>query len=237
MTKSSRVVTPAVKFILSRICRIDAADMKRVPKTGPIIVVMNHVNFLEVPLLYSFLFPRDAIGIIKRETWDNPIMGALADSWQAIAIDREGSDLSAMRKALEVLDRKGLLLIAPEGTRSGDGRLRKGHGGVVQLALRSGAPILPIAHHGGERFWANLKSVRRTRFAFRVGEPFVLEPPSGNGDGAAGGVARSVPRSVRAEMVDAIMNRISILLPEWQRGEYPDPENASTRCLRFVSLG
>jgi len=68
MTKSSRVVTPAVKFILSRICRIDAADMKRVPKTGPIIVVMNHVNFLEVPLLYSFLFPRDAIGIIKRET-------------------------------------------------------------------------------------------------------------------------------------------------------------------------
>lgn len=235
MTTSSRIVTPAVKFILSRLCRIDSAEMRRVPKSGPLIVVMNHVNFLEVPLLYSFLFPRDAIGIIKRETWDNPVLGALANSWQAIAIDREGADLSAMRKALEVLERRGMLLIAPEGTRSGDGKLRKGHGGVVQLALRSGAPILPIAHHGGERFWPNIKSVRRTRFVFRVGEPFVLAPPAG--DGAADGVARSVPRSLRAEIVDEIMNRISILLPEWQRGEYPEPERASTSYLRFVSLG
>lgn len=226
MTTSSRIVTPVIRFILSMLCRIDAAEMRRIPRKGPLIIVINHVNFLEVPLLYAFLFPRAAVGLVKRETWDNPVLGALADSWEAIAIDREGSDLSAMHKALDVLERGGILLIAPEGTRSGHGRLQRGHGGVVQLALRSGAPIMPVAHSGGERFWKNIKSCRRTRFTVRVGPAFRLVPPAGVGRGA--------PRSVRAEMTDAIMNRLALLLPERQRGAYPKPEAAPTRYIELV---
>ena len=229
MTTSSRIVTPVVKFILSMICRIDAGDMRLIPREGPLIVVMNHVNFLEVPLIYAFLYPRYAVGLAKRETWDNPLFGALANSWEAIAIDRDGADLLAMRKALSVLERGGILLLAPEGTRSGHGRLQKGHGGVVQLALRSGAPIIPLAHTGGERFWENLKSWRRTRFTVRVGPAFRLVPPAGIPGGT-----RGVPRSVRAEMTDAVMNRLSLLLPRRQRGEYPEPEAASVRYIELV---
>ncbi|PKL25619.1 MAG: 1-acyl-sn-glycerol-3-phosphate acyltransferase [Spirochaetae bacterium HGW-Spirochaetae-3] len=226
MTTSSRIVTPVIRFILSMICRIDAVDMKRIPDAGPLIVVLNHVNFLEVPLIYAFLYPRYAVGLVKRETWDNPVLGALADSWEAIAIDRDGVDISAMRKALDVLDRGGILMVAPEGTRSGHGRLQRGHGGVVQLALRSGAPIMPVAHSGGERFWKNFKSCRRTRFTVRVGPVFRLVPPEGGG--------RSVPRSVRTEMTDAVMNRLALLLPDRQRGAYPEPEAAS---MRYIELG
>ena len=133
MTPSSRIDTPVVKFILLMICRIDAGDMRLIPRQGPLIVVMSHVNFLEVPLIHACLYPRHAVGLAKRETWDNPLFGALANSWEAIAIDRDGADLLAMRKALSVLERGGILLLAPEGTRSGHGRLQKGHGGVVQL--------------------------------------------------------------------------------------------------------
>lgn len=233
MTLSSRIVTPIIRLILSLLCRIDAKEMRRIPRKGPLIVVMNHVNFLEVPLIYAFLYPRHTVGLVKRETWNNPVLGALADSWEAIAIDRAGSDMSAMRQALNVLARGGLLLVAPEGTRSGHGRLQQGHGGVVQLALKSGAPIIPVAHSGGEHFWRNFKSWRRTRFTVKVGPVFRLVPP-GTGGGKAAASVHSVPKSVRLEMTDAIMNRLALLLPQRQRGVYPHPESAPMNVIELV---
>ncbi len=233
MTSSSRIITPIIRLILSLICRIDAKEMRRIPRKGPLIVIMNHVNFLEVPLIYAFLYPRHTVGLVKRETWNNPLLGFIADSWEAIAIDRTGSDMSAMRRALDVLARGGLLLVAPEGTRSGHGRLQQGHGGVVQLALKSGAPIIPVAHTGGENFWRNFKSLRRTRFTVKVGPVFRLVPP-GTVGGPSRGAVHSVPRSVRAEMTDAIMNRLSLLLPQRQRGVYPHPESAPMRVIELV---
>ena len=224
MRPAARLVTPVVRGILASLCRIDARQMRLIQKRGPLIVAINHVNFLELPLIYSYLFPRDAVGLVKVETWKNPVLAALAWAWDAIPLDRNATDLKAMRLALDVLAAGRILIVAPEGTRSGHGRLQKGRGGIVQLALKSGAPILPVAHTGGERFWANFTSMRRTRFSFRVGQPFRLKTPDGPGGG----------RLLREEMTDAIMNRISLLLPPAQRGEYPDPELASTRTLEFL---
>lgn len=228
MRLSARIITPPIKLILSMLCRVDASELSLVPARGPLIIVTNHVNFLEVPLLYAYLYPRPLVGIIKRETWDNPLLAALADAWEAIAIDRDGSDTDAMRRALEVLANGGIIILAPEGTRSGHGRLQKGHGGVVQLALRSGATILPIAHYGGERFWERFKRLRRTDFRLRVGRAFRLTLPEGSEAPA------SVPKSVRLEMTEAIMNRLSLLLPEDRRGAYPEPEAAPMRVVRLL---
>jgi 1-acyl-sn-glycerol-3-phosphate acyltransferase len=80
---------------------------------------------------------------------------------------------------------------------------------VVVLALRSGTPILPIAHWGVEDFSDNLKKLRRTDFHVRVGNPFRLEP---------GG--EKVDAAVRQEMVDEIMLQIAALMPEEYHGEY-----------------
>lgn len=233
MTMSSRIITPLIRLILSLICRIDAKEMRRIPRNGPLIVVMNHVNFLEVPLIFAFLYPRHTVGLVKRETWNNPLLGAIADSWEAIAIDRAGSDLRAMRQALDVLAQGGLLLIAPEGTRSVHGRLQRGHAGVVQLALKSGAPIIPVAHTGGERFWLNFKSLRRTHFTVKVGPAFRLVMP-GTVEEDTFAVTKSVPKSIRMEMTDAVMNRLALLLPQWQHGVYPHPESASMRVIKLV---
>jgi 1-acyl-sn-glycerol-3-phosphate acyltransferase len=180
-----------------------------------LIIIINHINFLEVPLLFVYLKPRDVVGMIKRETWKNPVLGALANSWGAISIDRNGSDMSAMRDAIDVLEHRGILILAPEGTRSVDGRLQQGHGGVVQLALRSGVPIMPVVHHGGQNFWRNLKSWRRTGFFIKVGPAFRLVPP-----------VQGISRSVRHDMTECIMNRMSLLLPQHLRGAYPEPEKA-----------
>jgi 1-acyl-sn-glycerol-3-phosphate acyltransferase len=225
MKAASRVVTPVVKFLLGLACKVDDAELYKVPVHGPLIIVINHINSLEVPLIMAHILPRDAIGLAKQETWKNPLYGVLADVWEAIAIDREGTDLKAMRSALGVLERGAILIVAPEGTRSGDGKLRKGHGGVVQLALRSGAPILPVAHYGGEKFWENAKVLRRTQFNFRVGSPYRLRVPDGG-----------ISRSVREEMTTSVMNSLSLLLPVPYRGVYPEPESDPMMCAEPVSL-
>jgi 1-acyl-sn-glycerol-3-phosphate acyltransferase len=214
---ASRIVSPAIKRLLGLLCRIDAGELAAIPRRGPLIMVTNHINFLEVPLLYTFLYPRELIGMIKAETWKNPLLGALADIWGAIPLDRDATDLSAMRKALEALG------VAPEGTRSGHGRLQPGHSGIVTLALKSGAPIVPVAHFGGESFWTNFRKGRRTPFRIRVGEPFRLRAPG-----------RGEARRARAEATDEIMNRLALLLPPWYRGAYPSPEGFSCRHLDFL---
>ncbi len=223
MKPSSRIVSPLVRAILGAVCRVDAAELERIPRKGPLIVVVNHINFLESPLIYTHLYPRNVASVVKRQTWDNPFIGFLANVWEAIPLDREGTDLQAMRRIQEALAAGRIVALAPEGTRSGHGRLQRGREGIVPIALKSGAPIVPVAHFGGERFWDNLKSFRRTRFAFRVGEPFRLRAPEG-----------ALTRGARREMADEIMNRLSILLPRKYRGFYPDPEGAPTRHLDFL---
>jgi 1-acyl-sn-glycerol-3-phosphate acyltransferase len=209
------VVTYLIRGALATVCRVDKRALKAVPRRGPLIIVTNHINFLEVPLIYSFLYPRRVIGLTKKETWDSRVLGFLGNLWQAIPIARGSSDMDALLKAEEVLKKGGILAIAPEGTRSGDGRLRTGHPGIVTIAARSGAPILPLAHWGGERFWPNLRRIRRTRVTFRAGQTFRI---AHNG--------QIMTHAKRRELADQVMNRLSILMPPEYRGAYPEPERA-----------
>jgi len=226
---AAHLVTPPIRLLFSLLCRLDVDELRGVPRRGPLIIVLNHVSFLEVPILYSRLYPRDSIGLAKQETWDHPLLALLARAWDAIPLDRQHTDLAAMRRAFEVLKAGKLLLLAPEGTRSGHGRLQKGHAGIIQIALKSGAPVIPIAHTGGERFWRNLKRLRRTPFTVRVGPAFTLRPPRD-----AAGNPLPVTREIRQEMTDAVMNRIALLLPAAQRGAYPEPEKADYRTLDIL---
>jgi len=209
------LVTWTIRWAIRALCRVDAKALRSVPRRGPVIIVTNHINFLEVPLIYAFLFPRRTVGLVKRETWKNPALGFLAELWEAIPLERGRSDVEALEKSIGVLKRRGILAIAPEGTRSGDGRLRKGRPGIVTIAAASGASIVPIAHWGGERFWRNLRSFRRTRITLRAGESFRIE-----------GDIAGMTHERRAELTDVVMNRLSALMPPRYRGAYPDPERA-----------
>jgi 1-acyl-sn-glycerol-3-phosphate acyltransferase len=220
MKGSARVVTPIVRAILALACRIDGAEVAKVPRKGPLILVTNHVNFLEAPLLYSLLYPRDVSGFAKAETWRNPFLGLLATIWECVPVERGVNDMSSMRMALEALARGKILNVMPEGTRSHDGLLRRGQQGVVSMALRSGAPIVPVAHFGGEQIWRNLRRGRRTEVHVRVGEPFKLRTPE---PGRA--------KAARSEAADEIMLRLAELLPPRYRGEYASRAPASRQLI------
>lgn len=204
------------------ICRIEKQDFSKVPMTGPMILVTNHIGSLEVPLLFVHLQPRKMIGLAKIETWDKKFMGWLFDLWEAIPVRRGEADLDAMRRCLDVLKAGNMLAIAPEGTRSYHGRLLRGQPGTAMLALRSGAPILPIAHWGGEDFGSNIKKLKRTSFHVRVGRPFVVET---NGEKVTG--------ELRQEIADEIMCQIAALMPEAYHGEYAG-RLSSPKYLRFT---
>ncbi len=205
------------------LCRIDKVDFSKVPTVGPLILVTNHINSLEVPLLFVHLQPRKMIGLAKIETWNNKFMGWLFDLWNAIPVRRGEVDLDAIRSCLGVLKRGDILAIAPEGTRSRDGRLLPGQPGIALIALHAGIPILPIAHWGGENFGSNIKKFKRTDFHFRVGQPFFLD--------ARG---EKVNGKVRQSMANEIMFQIAILMPEEYRGQYAECAPPPQRYLRFA---
>jgi 1-acyl-sn-glycerol-3-phosphate acyltransferase len=222
MTFIYQMVFSTIKALIRFLCRVDDAQLARVPGQGPLIIVANHVNFLEVPLIYTHLQPRPLTGFAKVEAWDNPFIGALFSMGGAIPLYRGEADVAAFRQALKALEAGHILALAPEGTRSGHGRLQQGRPGAILLALRSGTPLLPLVYYGGERFWQNLACLRRTDFHIIVGQPFYLD---------AGEV--KVTRQVRQQMIDEVMYQMAALLPPAYRGAYSDLTAATETYLRF----
>jgi 1-acyl-sn-glycerol-3-phosphate acyltransferase len=222
MTLPAHIVNATLKGLTHVLCRIEDQQLSRVPRRGPLIFVGNHVNFLEIPILYTHLLPRPITGFAKAESWENPAKRFLFDLWGAIPLERGEPDLSALRRALRVLEEGGILAVAPEGTRSRHGRLQRGHAGIAWLALRSGAPVLPIAYHGGEQFWENFRRLQRTDFHIHVGQWFHLQAPT-----------PSVPQDMRQRMADEVMYQIAALLPPRYRGVYADLTTATETYLRF----
>lgn len=204
------------------ICRVDYAQLSKIPSYGPLILVGNHVNFLDAPILISHLHPRPITALVKEETWKNPLLGALFSIWKTIPIKRGEADRKAFRNALEALQQGKILAVAPEGTRSGHGQLQKGYPGVVLLALKSGATIQPIVSYGSEIIWRNIHQLSRTDFIIVVGNPFHL-----NVQGV------ELTREVREEITSEIMYQLAALLPEKYRGVYSDLENATEKYIVF----
>ena len=201
-------------------CRIDAPDLHKFPTHGPLIAIANHTGQIEVPLIFAHLQPRKLSGWAKAESWDNKFLNWVFGVWGIIPVRRGEADMHALKEALRALQ-KGLIFgIAPEGTRNYNGVLRRALPGTVIIALHSGAPIIPIAHWGGEVYLKNLKRFKRTDFHIRIGEPFRI-----NVEGV------KVTGEMRQQIVDEMMYELAKLLPEEYRGEYSDMSRATSQYL------
>ena len=216
------VINHTVKALTEGICDIESERLKKVPMDGPLITVANHINMVEVPIFFTQLMDRPLTGFSKVENWRHPLIKRLFNMWGLIPLNREEIDLTALRQGLQALDEGKILVISPEGTRSHDGHLQEGRPGMVMMALRSGAPIMPIAHYGVERVFSNLPRLKRTDFHIRVGDPFYVD--------AGGARVRSAERQ---RITDEIMYQLAALLPPSYRGAYADLEAATEEYLRF----
>lgn len=209
MKFSQRLLVFTLKAITSLICRVDDQQMSRVPMTGPLIIYTNHVNILEIPIIYTRLQPRRAHGLLLADRWNNALLRPILNISETIPLQRGEADITAIHTALDLLARGEMIIIAPEGTRSHDGRLQQAHPGVVLLALHSHAPLLPLAFYGAEHYKENLSHLKRSDFHIRVGDPFQLDAHG-----------ERVTRQVRQDMVDEMMVQLACLLPPQYHGRY-----------------
>ncbi|GHU02235.1 putative 1-acylglycerol-3-phosphate O-acyltransferase [Spirochaetia bacterium] len=215
-----------LRSILGAVCKIDAREYRKALTelaAGPMILAINHINFVEVPILASYGCPRRVTGLAKEESWENPALAFLMNTYSAVPLDRDGSYTESFRRVREVMAKGVFMIVAPEGSRSKNGVLQKGKGGIIQLSLATGAPVLPVVHFGGEKIWENLKHFKRTPFHIKVGRPFRFKC-----DGGRPG------KSLREQMTLELMGQLAALLPEEMRGEYAEQALRKTEYLEFL---
>ncbi|MGW3624957.1 lysophospholipid acyltransferase family protein [Streptomyces sp. NPDC000880] len=114
----------------------------RVPATGPVILAVNHSHNIDGPMLMGTA-PRPVHFLIKKEAFVGPLDPFLLGIGQ-VKVDRTRADRTAITNALGVLENGGVLGIFPEGTR-GEGDFASLRAGLAYFAVRSGAPIVPVA--------------------------------------------------------------------------------------------
>ncbi|WP_351233081.1 lysophospholipid acyltransferase family protein [Streptomyces sp. NPDC002133] len=114
----------------------------RVPAAGPVILAVNHAHNIDGPMVMGTA-PRPVHFLIKQEAFVGPLDPFLTGIGQ-LKVDRASADRTAVTNALAVLENSGVLGIFPEGTR-GEGDFSSIRGGLAYFALRSGAPIVPVA--------------------------------------------------------------------------------------------
>ena len=202
-----------IKLIVRLTCRLEIHGLERLPKTGAFAVASNHLGRLDPLLVYYLLDRRDIIMLVAEKYRENALARWFVRQLDGIFVDRFEADYRAVRQALTRLRAGGLLVLAPEGTRSPTGALIEGHHGISYLAAKAGVPIYPVGITGTQdrAVLANFKRLRRARVVGVVGEPFTLP-----------GISRQGREESLAAYTDEIMCRIAALIPPEYRGVYAD---------------
>lgn len=223
MTLRERLVNAFVRLLIHVACKPDVKDLRKLPRRGPVILTTNHTTNIEGPAIYVLIQPRNTTALAKIELWQNRLTRLFMETWGTIPVRRGDVDAGALRACLRALEGGALLGIAPEGSRSLNGTLTKGHAGAAMLALRSGVPVYPAAQWGFRDIAQNLRRLRRTPVTIRVGRPYTVRIPEG---------ARPTSAMLR-QIADEMMYQIARLLPPQYRGVYADLSAQTTNFLEF----
>jgi len=126
-----------------------------VPRRGPLLVVSNHINVTDPPIVGTSL-PRVEMFMAKEELFRSKLTGAFLRGLGGFPVNRQKFDRAAMRQAQKTLEQGMVLIMFPEGARSKDACLQPARPGSAMVAFHSNVPILPVGIYGTEkiRVWA-----------------------------------------------------------------------------------
>jgi 1-acyl-sn-glycerol-3-phosphate acyltransferase len=200
--------------------KIDHVEgIEKVPLTGPAILMINHINFID-PFVVVNSLPRNIVAMAKIEVYSYPVVGIFPRIYGVIPVQREEMDRRAVQGALDVLKAGEIILVAPEAHRGSE--LRQGKEGVAYLATRSNAPVVPVAIDGTTGF-PSFRLSRRWREPganVRFGDPFCFNS-----------FGKRADREMLRLMTDEAMYILSGMLPEYRRGFYSDLSQATLTTI------
>ena len=206
------MIYPIGKY-LGRFCfgtfgRLEVKEHDSVPPFGPLLLVCNHISYIDPPLLVVTIGRRlNFIG--KQELFANPLSRFILKQYGVYPLDRSAPAVDTVRLSLHLLSQDQALVVFPEGRRSSDHSLQQGLPGAAYIAMKSQAILLPVGITGTEKVPLWRLAFPFVRFSVNIGQPFSLPVMEG-----------TPSREVMKSLSDMIMGRIAALLPEEYRGIY-----------------
>src|SRR5512136_1955927 len=158
---SQKISIALLRPVFYLIVHLQVEGLDNVPATGPAILMINHVAFLD-PVMLIACVPRRIVPTSKIENLQLAGVNLLIHLWGAINVKRGEIDRQALKQAIEALKAGHLLLMAPEGTRSKSGELQAPHDGVAYVATRTNALVIPVGIVGTPGIAQNWKRLKRT---------------------------------------------------------------------------
>jgi 1-acyl-sn-glycerol-3-phosphate acyltransferase len=197
--------------------RTTVSGLEHIPVDGPAIIAPNHRSFFDTPVVMTGT-SRRVIFLGKAEYMDSPVTRYLFPAIGMVPIKRDvkKASMAALTTAAGLLDAGELVGIYPEGTRSRDGLLHRGHSGVAHLAMTTGAPIIPVGLVGTQRaqpIGSRFPRPFRGPIVMRIGEPIHPERYRFGGS-----------RQRRARMLDDVMASIASLTDQQRSSDFASDE-------------
>lgn len=183
--------------VAGTVFRLRVEGAQHVPRYGPVLFAGNHSGILDGPLVF-LVAPRPAALLAKSELFVGPLARVLGWLGQ-IPVHRGQADRDALRAGLAVLAGGGALGVFPEGTR-GSGTFEQVHDGLAYLALRSGAPVVPLCVVGTAAALPRGRVLPRWRAPVTVvfGPPVIVDV---QGDPRSRRTVRTAAEQLRSALV------------------------------------
>ena len=197
-----------VRILLLLLTRRQVRGHDNIPSQGPLLVVANHLSLADPPLLNVSL-EREVVFMAKAKLFRFGVLSYFMHGLGAFPVHRGRPDRQALRQAEQVLAQGLTLIVFPEGMRSRGGKLQHSFSGPALIAMRSGAPILPVGITGTEKLATEAWLLRRPQIMVNIGHPFYLPPVNGK-----------LTKTKLDELTKYIMERVAELLPVEYRGTY-----------------
>lgn len=221
-----RYLHPILNWLVKHLCNLDVKGLENIPRTGPAILMMNHISFIDPIILTAIIRERYVISMAKSEAADYWLPRMAIRLWGNFLINRNEVDRHALTNAIELLKSGQLVLIAPEGTRNPHG-LGAAKDGIAYIAQKADALIIPAALSGAQDWTKRIKRFKKPYAQINIGRPFRFRLSE----------EQRLNRETRTAMMREAMYQIAMAIPDeyaqW-RGLYSDLTCATSQFIEHA---